>query len=81
MTCKYLKYELLKMPPEVGGSIHPESIDIPPYCSLGRLNRLDAAIDKTARCEKVEDNGPCWWWSQEHPGKPEESSTLGFKTP
>ena len=70
MTCKYLKYGPLKMPPEVGGSIHPVFIETP-YCLLGRLNRPDAAIGETAGCEKVEVNGPCWWWSQEHPGKPD----------
>lgn len=70
MACKYLRSKVYKIPQEVGGSIHPEFVNMPD-CQLGRLNRAGAVIGEVAGCESVESNGPCWWWSQEQGNKPD----------
>jgi len=70
MTCKYLKSKAYRMPQEVGGSMHPEFVNMPD-CELGRLNNVGAIVGEVAGCESIESNGPCWWWLQEKGNQPD----------
>ena len=62
MTCKYLSKRTVLMPPEVGGSPVP-SATTEPACRLGREPGI---IGWAHKCEETPENGPCWYWVEEH---------------
>ena len=69
MTCKHLHPLSIAKPVEIGDPIIPSepSTIVLHDCGLERLQSPSEA----KRCQATADNGPCWWWQEQHPGQPD----------
>ncbi len=70
MTCKYLgeQHTIIPGGREVGGPLTPSVGPKVPYCKAGR-NPTDWGWQ--GRCQKTNENGPCWFWVEEHVDEPD----------
>jgi hypothetical protein len=69
MTCKYLAKTPGPKPAETGDSAMPVFIEMP-ACALRR--RPELIIGGTGKCRETPEEGPCWWWEEDHPGVPDQ---------
>jgi len=63
MTCKNLQVRerLPEVPP---GSVYPTVSGKDYFCQIpGRQPKI---IGWASRCEKVSEEGPCWWWRENY---------------
>jgi hypothetical protein len=67
MTCKYLTKTMKAWSQETGSSIHPQMRE-EPICAKGRQQ---TTVFWASRCEKTPEEGPCWWWIDEHGDTPD----------
>jgi hypothetical protein len=64
MACKYLKTTVKVIPgdTEIGDSLFPRG-EKWPAC---KLDRQPDIIGWATRCDQTAEEGPCWWWVEEH---------------
>lgn len=64
MACKYFTTTIKVIPggAEIGGSPLPRGTKWP-ACGIGRQPVI---LFWAKRCKQTAEEGPCWWWIEEH---------------